>query len=208
MKLLELFSGTHSVSRALQNKHSSQKLEVVSLDVSPKYNPTIVSDILLWNYKQYPTFYFDIIWASPPCTHYSKANRRGVRNLHLADKLVKRTLKIIHYFKPKYWFIENPADGGLLQHRPFMKSLYRYKHTCCYCKYKFLYKKKTNIWTNKPNLHFKICDKYTPCIYKKIYNKHLLTAQRTKSSNSSSGQGLHDVSLSFKIPPLLIRSII
>ena len=66
--------------------------------------------------------YFDVIIASPPCTHLSKAKTVGFRNLDSADALVQKTLEIIQYFRPKKWFLENPRDG-LLQKRPYMEGI-------------------------------------------------------------------------------------
>ena len=43
-----------------------------------------------------------------------------------------RTLEIIDYFKPKFWFIENP-DGGKLKEQPFMRDLPY--HRVSYCMY-------------------------------------------------------------------------
>jgi len=49
MRLLELFSGTGSVRKAVGDKFE----EVVSIDILAKFNPTEVSDILTWDYKKY-----------------------------------------------------------------------------------------------------------------------------------------------------------
>jgi hypothetical protein len=68
MRLLELFSGTGSVRKAVGETFD----EVVSIDILQKFNPTECCDILNWDYKKYPVGYFDAIWASPPCTEYSK----------------------------------------------------------------------------------------------------------------------------------------
>jgi len=62
MKLLELFSGTGSVGNVAKNFG----IEVISLDKDMQAD--IKTDILDWDYKVYPSHYFDIIWASPPCT--------------------------------------------------------------------------------------------------------------------------------------------
>ena len=95
MRLLELFCGTKSVGQAFE----SQGFEVVSLDKDPKFEPTICSDILQWDYKEYPPGYFDVIWASPECTQYSIARSKAKTpsNLEYADRLVQRALEIIRY---------------------------------------------------------------------------------------------------------------
>lgn len=119
MKALDLFSGTCSFS----NVAEKFGYDCLTLDNKKKFDANIKDDILKWDYKQYPKGYFHIIWASPPCTEYSIANRKKLeeRNIELADKIVKKTLQIIKYFKPKYWFIENPMTG-YLKSRPFMEK--------------------------------------------------------------------------------------
>ena len=144
MKLLELFSGTKSVSKAVGNKF----IEIVSLDNINKYNPTICSDILSWDYKKYPPGYFNVIWASPPCTEYSilKNNTGMETNMELADTIVLKVFEIIDYFNPDKWFIENPQTG-LLKKRYFMEALPYYDVD--YCRFSdWGYKKRTRIWTN------------------------------------------------------------
>ena len=141
MRLLELFSGTGSIGHAFK----ASGFEVESLDKRPDYNPTICVDILEWDYTCYPKNFFDVIWASPDCTQYSIARSKAKtpRNLKLADSLVLRALEIIEYFKPRAWFIENPASS-LLKTREFM-----YRIPCVtvsYCKYGYPYRKNTMLW--------------------------------------------------------------
>lgn len=143
-RLLELFSGTKSVSTAVEKMFD----EVVSIDIVDKYKPTEVVDILEWNYKKYPSGYFDCIWASPPCTEYSrlKQNTGMVTDLEKADTIVLKVFEIIDYFNPKKWWIENPQTG-ILKDRFFMDSLPYYDvDYCCYSDWG--YKKRTRIWTN------------------------------------------------------------
>ena len=84
VRLLELFSGTGSVG----NVFRSRGWEVLSLDMLMKADINI--DILEWNYKEYPPGHFDMIWASPPCTEYSKAKTTGVRRIGEANKIVQK----------------------------------------------------------------------------------------------------------------------
>ena len=140
MRLLELFAGTSSISHAFEKRG----FETTSLDSSKIYSPDILIDIMTWEYGTYSPGFFDVIWASPPCTEYSRV-KRGPRNLEGADAIVKRTLEILCYFKPRLWFIENPATG-LLPKRDFMQGIpFR---DVSYCKYGKSYRKNTRIWTN------------------------------------------------------------
>jgi hypothetical protein len=174
MRLLELFSGTKSVSKAVGHLYE----EIISLDVLNKNNPTIVCDILSWDYKQYPQGHFDAIWASPPCTEYSKAKTVGIRNLDLANNIVKRTLEIIQYFNPDKWFIENPATG-LLKNQEFMEGIPYYDVD--YCQYGKDYRKRTRIWTMNTNFEPKLCNKKT-CT-KVVNNKHIASCGNGYSSD-------------------------
>ena len=85
MRLLELFSGTGSIGRAFR----SRGWEVDSLDIQP--GATIESDIMTWDYRGVPRHY-DFVWASPPCTEYSKARTKAKRprNYDLADAIVAK----------------------------------------------------------------------------------------------------------------------
>ena len=107
MRVLELFSGTRSVGKLCD----AIGWESVSVDMILPADHQC--DILLFDYKQYPKDHFDVVWASPPCTEYSKAKSRGVRDIEGANKIVLKTLEIIKYFESEYWFLENPQTGKL-----------------------------------------------------------------------------------------------
>ena len=92
MKLLDLFSGSKSVSKV------AIELGIESITLDRDMDADIKTDIMDWNYKEYEPKYFDIIFASPPCTEYSIAKTTGIRKIELANSIVKRTLEIIEYF--------------------------------------------------------------------------------------------------------------
>ena len=166
MRVLELFSGTGSVGKCCD----AVGYDVVSVDLL--FNATHKCDIMNFDYKQYPKNHFDIIWASPPCTNYSKLQncwfgrvRKGQiytkeiqeQEMDNDDKLVLKALEIIEYFNPELWFIENPA-GSRMKERTFMKPLPFY--IIDYCRYSdWGYKKRTRIWTNKKDWVAKTCNR-------------------------------------------------
>ena len=174
MKLLNLFSGTGSVSvpwRAAGH-------QVIDLDIDNRFRPDLLQDILTWDYTSLPCP--DVIWASPPCTEYSIAKTRGVRNLALADSLVAKTLEIIQYFSAKnpklMWFVENGATT-LLWKREVVKDLSKFV-VLDYCQYGTLYRKRTRIAHSK-NLQWQpraLCNPKTceSC----INGVHIKSAQR------------------------------
>ena len=169
-RLLELFSGTGSVGKAFKQIG----WEVVTVDSSDDFKPDFLSDVLDWDHTVFPPGHFEVVHASPPCTQYSCARTRGPpRDLEGADRLVERSLHIIDYFQPKYWWLENPATG-LLHTRPCVQHLGK-PYRVDYCQYGSPYKKATHLWSNCPHLRPRLCT--GRCWF--FYNgKHTLTAQR------------------------------
>ncbi len=173
-KLLELFSGTGSIGRAFLQ----QGWEVTSVDIRADFNPTILTDIMTWDYRQLQPGEFAMVWASPICTHYSRARTTGKtpRDLVGSDRMVQKVLDIIDYFRPQLWAFENPASG-LLKDRPVVEGLPWQDVT--YCKYWCNYKKWTRVWTNLGDYWHPrcLCTSHTPC-EAVVGRKHPQTAQR------------------------------
>ena len=123
------------------------------------------------------------------------------RDLRGGSRNVRAVLKIIYYVEPSFWFLENPATG-LLKDQPFMRKLAKFKHTTCYCKWGFPYKKPTNIWSDANLGELPMCDSQTPCPAKREHGRHLFTAQ---SGDSSSAIGSGGGEKTYGLPPRLVR---
>ena len=163
MKVLELFSGTRSISKEFEAK--GHKCYTIDNNEYFRDTTSLIIDIL----KVTPEMIIkefgkpDIIWASPPCTAFSVASIgchwTGGKNAYvpktefaeLSKKIVIHTIELIKALKPKFWFIENPR--GVLRKMPFMQELPRY--TVTYCQYGDTRMKPTDIWTNHRYPRFK-----------------------------------------------------
>jgi len=208
MKLLELFSGTKSVSKVFE-KH---EWETLSLDNDEKSNPDICIDILEWEYKKYPVGHFDYIHASPPCISYSNLGRGKHRKMHdlapltdtaiIGDMLLSKTLEIIEYFKPAYYLIENPR--GLMRyvipHIPYT--------TINYCRYGSPFFKPTDLFNNFGYVGYK-------CKYErkgmKVDCHHIRMAGPHSTANKKrKGAGIQRTSQAerYRIPEKLTEDIL
>lgn len=165
MKILELFAGTRSISKAFEKKgHQTFSVEwdkkFKDISLYDDINNISAKDII-----ELCGGIPDVIWASPDCTTYSIAGishhrRKNKTNNNLdpiseyakfCDKTNKHVIELIKQLKPRYYFIENPRGG--LRKMDFMQNIPRY--TVTYCQYGDIRMKPTDIWTNHPHPNFK-----------------------------------------------------
>ena len=193
--LLELFSGTGSVGRSFR----ARGWEVFSVDIDANAKPTLVANVLDLQWDALPPE-VDCIWASPPCTHYSRARTKAKtpRDLEGSDALVQKVLDITdRYGVP--WFMENP-HSGLLKGREVVAGLPM--RVVDYCKYGKPYRKRTAIWTNtdwKPRQP--LCKHDCPA---SSGSRHTAPAQQVPSSNTDVRYSRDEL---YSIPPTLCDEI-
>ena len=95
------------------------------------------------------------------------------KDLTHSNKLVEKTIEIIEYFNPTYWYMENP-DGGLLRDQDCITMNWLPHNTIDYCKYGFSTRKRTRIWNDNPLWTGRsICQGDNRCKMKKDTNKHV-----------------------------------
>ena len=156
MRILELFKGTGSITKYFIDNND---VEVISLDILEKYKPTICSDIMTFDYKQFDIGYFDIIWASPECKIFSVLQHAWIsrkwgtkENLEIEREknkiFINKSIEIIKYFNPTFYFIENPLYSAIWDY--IDDETFKNKYVIIdYCYFGYNYKKPTKILTNK-----------------------------------------------------------
>ena len=197
MTFLELFSGTGSAGSVAKEFG----YEVVSLDRDMEAD--IKCDIMNFDPTIYPHKYFDVIWASPPCTEYSRAKTTGIRDIEGANKIVQKTLDVLEYYEPKYWIIENPQTG-LLKDQLCMYGL-PFKDID-YCKYGMPYRKRTRLWNNIFNWNPRPLCKRDCGSMDETGRKHISVAQ--KGPNSTYPNNKYVQGQLYKVPEELIKEIL
>ena len=199
MRLLELFSGTGSVGKVAKE----MGYEVISVDRD--MIATHRCDIMDWDYQQYPPKYFNVLWASPPCTEYSRALTTRPRDIEGANVILRQTHAILEYFEPTYWMIENPQTGLMKDQIEMWGVPYK---DVDYCKYGMPYRKRTRIWNNVFNwiprtLCIKDCNSMNG-------NKHIASAQRGatgKDPAAWAGQPTFSQKQLYRVPAELIEEL-
>jgi hypothetical protein len=187
-------------------------VECVSVDFQASYRPTFcapVEEFAATTAQRYEPRHFDVIWCSPPCTEYSMAKTRAVRDLQKADAVAQACLSVIGRLQPAYWYVENPV--GLLRHRPFMEVWNRFRESTTYCMYGTPYKKPTDIWTNTkgrpPDLLF--CQSGEWCVqFDRARGRHSRTAQHGAAPRTRGQPGMGDKANVYPVPEKLILSLL
>jgi hypothetical protein len=119
LRMLDLFSGLGGASRAMRERG----WDVITVDIEPRFNPSIIADISTYHYEgKLPV---DLVWASPPCTEFSKDSlpRSWACNRNNPPKpdtaLTEAAMRVIEEVKPRWWVIEN-VRGAVKHFRPIL----------------------------------------------------------------------------------------
>lgn len=203
MRCLELCCGTQSFSKVAREYGH----ECDTVDTDPAFSPTILGDVRdmtgLFAEGQY-----DFVWASPPCTGYSIANRKPIeeRDMDKWDGIARACLQIIRQINPRYWIIENPM--GLLRHRDFMQEYAPCRTTVSYCLYGLPYRKNTDLWNNFGFIGKRCQKNILTCNL--VDGRHTQTAEgggvdKTKPYRTATTHSKRD---RYRVPDLLIRDIL
>lgn len=159
MNALELFSGSCHFSQVSE----SLGFDAWSVDINKKLNPRVCCNILDFNPQLFPSS-FDIVWASPDCSTFSRQAYSGLwdkkvkkyrvysftpisEKSKLGLALLLRTIDIIKYYSPQVWFIENPV--GRMRHIVEMQQFAPFRYSVNYKDWGFDYSKETDIYTNQ-----------------------------------------------------------
>jgi len=118
MLMIDLFSGLGGASQAMKERG----WDVITVDINPDFSPDICCDIQDFNYSGPPP---DLVWASPPCTEFSKASLpsswvcNGGIHKEPDLSLVLATIRIIKEIRPRWWVIEN-VRGAVRYFKPIL----------------------------------------------------------------------------------------
>lgn len=146
--VLELYSGNADVGRIAGTMLSCP---VESVDADARWRPTILAELPRDTGKVIAAIKFKhpgrrcVMFASPPCAHYSVARTTGgERDLLAADARVAAVHVIAAALDAVVTVIENPRTG-LLKSRAVIGRM-PFKFAVDYCRYGKLYRKQTMIW--------------------------------------------------------------
>lgn len=164
MRVLELFSGSRTLSSIAKEKFNARTMTVDKFIESDfQIYVQDLSREMIIEFLGYP----DIIWASPVCSAWSKTgwfhywdtegysrNKKFVAKDPFATesvKMVSKTIKIFSWFPDAQFWMENPE--GMLYRHPVMNNFSKLskpikRHKITYCRYGDSVMKPTHIWTN------------------------------------------------------------
>ena len=159
-RVLDLFCGLGGFSSAFTD---SDRWTVTTVDIEARFEPDIQADVFDLRPSDFDTE-FDVILASPPCTHFTTANRKtGWVGGEPQTEAARDSLALVHHAKgliegltPTYWFLENPR-GRLRNH------LQPPTGTVTYCQYGCESFKPTDLWGDHPPMSYRRCQPRAEC---------------------------------------------
>lgn len=157
MRVLELFCGSGTISRAFEERNHA----AVSVDLRSrkgKCEPIMRLDVMKIKNPKLLFGKVDAVFASPPCQCWSYAagsyhffeGKPQTESTRYLMKVLEKTLWIIEEMSPVLYFIENPR-GKLRYYKSMIDFLIRTNgmiKQVAYSQYGFPSPKPTNIFTN------------------------------------------------------------
>jgi len=98
--MLDLFAGLGGASQAMR----ARGWQVVTVELDPRFRPDVVGDV-----ARLPICgEFDLLWASPPCTEFSRESMPWCRTGNPPSlELWRAAERAIAELRPRWWVIEN-----------------------------------------------------------------------------------------------------
>jgi len=123
MNMLDLCSGLGGAADGFEKAG----FNTVTLDIEGKFNPDIVMDVT--KFIDFASHYndFDVIWASPPCTEFTKSSLPWYNKENIIPDMTifSSCIKIIQKIKPTFWILEN-VQGARKFFKPFIGTPIKY----------------------------------------------------------------------------------
>ena len=107
-KALDLFSGSGIVG----NQISKYGFEVFSLDILQSANPTYCSDILTWDYTQFPKIIFASLLLGYHVTNIPPPKLWGCENWSMRTNWSYVLWKLFSILNPKFGGLKTPAQAN------------------------------------------------------------------------------------------------
>lgn len=118
--MLDLFAGLGGASQAMKDRG----WKVITMDVDPKFETDIIADIRDFKWNGGPV---DFLWASPPCTEFSRESMPWCRTGNEPSMdLLAATVRVISEVNPIWWAIENVRGAIKYFTRVLGKPVARY----------------------------------------------------------------------------------
>ncbi len=108
LTFLDLCSGLGGASQPALDRG----WRVIRVDIDPHFKPDIVADVRALPLRP---FHVDVLWASPPCTEFTKASLpqswantwKNPPNIEAGMILVRAAIASVDLVKPSFWLLEN-----------------------------------------------------------------------------------------------------
>jgi hypothetical protein len=111
--MLDLCSGLKGASAAMRERG----WEVVSVDIDARFEPDVVADVRGWCWEGKRP---DLVWASPPCTEFSRESMPWSRRGVVPDmSIVAACVALARQVDARFWLVEN-TRGAIKWFRPLL----------------------------------------------------------------------------------------